>query len=134
MRETGILLVTAMTNTFEKALEEVRARIAMLLHQRDQLNAEIARMQATEIGLRNVIGQQIQAEIAWTDVVRSVVNLSRGRPMSAVEVRDTLAAWGYKFEGIKNPLAFFNNILQRLSDQGELVRSDSGRPFRFRSS
>jgi hypothetical protein len=46
-------------------------------------------------------------------------------------VRDTLANWGYDFAGIKNPLAFFNTILQRLAAQGEIVRSDTGRPFRF---
>jgi hypothetical protein len=47
------------------------------------------------------------------------------------KVRDTLGNWGYDFAGIKNPLAFFNTILQRLAEQGEIVRSDTGRPFRF---
>jgi hypothetical protein len=34
---------------------------------------------------------------------------------------------------MKNPLAFFNTILQRLTEQGDLIRSDKGRPFRFHS-
>ena len=120
-----------MTDALQKALQEIRAKIAQKTHHRDQLNAELAQLQATEIGLQNALGQQIQAEIAWTDLVRTVINQSAGRPMSAVEVRDTLASWGYNFTGMNNPLAFFNTVLQRLFAQGEIRRSDTGRPFRF---
>jgi hypothetical protein len=119
-----------MTRNMENALREVRAQIALKSRTRDQLNADIAQLQATEIGLRNALGQQVKAELAWTDLVRTVINASR-EPMTAVDVRDTLASWGYNFAGMKNPLAFFNTILQRLAEQGEVVRSDTGRPFKF---
>ena len=123
--------VAAMTQELQKALEYVKGQIASKLQKRAQLDAEIAQLQATEIGLRNALGQQIKAEIAWTDLVRAVLNSSPGQSMSAVEVRNVLAAWGYDFKGIQNPLAFINTILQRLSDRGEIVRSAKGRPFRF---
>jgi hypothetical protein len=119
-----------MTDVLQRALHDVRTRIASKTQQRDRMNAEIAQLQATEIGLQNALGQQIQAEIAWTDLVRTVIH-STGMAMSAVEVRDALASWGYNFGGIQNPLAFFNTILQRLVVQGEIVRSETGRPFRF---
>jgi hypothetical protein len=120
-----------MTHELEKALQVVRVRIAQKTSQREQLEAEIAQLQATEIGIQNALGQQAQAEIAWTNLVRTVINQASGQAMSAVEVRESLASWGYTFLGIKNPLAFFNTILQRLADQGEIVRSDTGRPFKF---
>jgi hypothetical protein len=120
-----------MTRELEKALRVVRVRIAQRMSERERLDAEIAQLQATEIGIQNALGQQVQAEIAWTNLVRTVINQAAGQAMSAVEVRDTLANWGYTFSGIRNPLAFFNTILQRLADQGEIVRSETGRPFRF---
>jgi len=121
-----------MSRELEKALHQVRMQIALKTSQRERLEAEIAQLRATEIGIQNTLGQQVQAEIAWTHLVRTVINQAAGQPMSAVEVRDTLASWGYTFSGIKNPLAFFNTILQRLAGQDEVVRSDTGRPFRFR--
>jgi hypothetical protein len=121
-----------MTHELEKALQHVRMQIAVKTGQCERLESEIAQLRATEIGIQNALGQQVQAEIAWTNLVRTVINQAAGQAMSAVEVRDTLASWGYTFSAIKNPLAFFNTILQRLADQDEVVRSDTGRPFRFR--
>jgi hypothetical protein len=121
-----------MTDTFLKALQKVRQQIASKTQQRNQIDAEIAQLRATEIGLQNALGQQEQAEIAWTNLVRTVIfNYAGQQPMSAVQVRDTLQSWGYTFDGISNPLAFFNNILERLWKQGEIQRTDVGRPFKF---
>ncbi len=121
-----------MTDTFQKALREVRQEIAVKTQQRNQIDAEIAQLRATEIGLQNALGQQMQAEVAWTNLVRTVIfNCANQQPLSAVQVRDTLQSWGYNFQGITNPLAFFNNILERLWKQGEIQRTDVGRPFRF---
>lgn len=120
-----------MTQELQKALEYVRGQIAVKLQKRAQLDAEVAQLQATEIGLQNALGQHVKAEIAWTDLVRAVLNSCPGQSLSAVEVRDILASWGYDFRGIQNPLAFVNTILQRLSDRGEIFRSAKGRPFRF---
>lgn len=122
-----------MTDSFEKALRDLRIKKQAKMQQRAQLDAEIAQLNAVEIGLQNALGQQIQAEIAWTNLVRTVINQAVGHPTSAVEVRDTLASWGYKFDGISNPLAFFNTILQRLFQQGEIQRTHVGRPYRFNS-
>lgn len=120
-----------MTNELQKACQHVKAQIAAKKTKRDLLDAEIAQLEATKIGLQNALGQQVQAGIAWTDLVRTVLNQHAGQWLSAVEVRATLTAWGYNFEGIQNPLAFFNTILQRLHEQGEIARSPTGRPFRF---
>lgn len=120
-----------MTQELQKALEFVKGQIAEKAQKRAQLDAEIAQLQATEIGLQNALGQQIKAEIAWTDLVRAVLNSCPGQSLSAVEVRDVLKAWGYDFRGIQNPLAFINTILQRLSVRGEIARSARGRPFKF---
>ncbi|MGC1434959.1 MAG: hypothetical protein WA847_03610 [Terriglobales bacterium] len=134
MLDLCIVIAVAMTDEFQKALLQVRAQIAAKRTRRDLLDAEIAQLRATEIGLKNALGQQLRAEIAWTDLVRTVINQAAGQPTTAVQVRDTLKSWGYTFEGIANPLAFFNTILQRLTTQGELVRSDSGRPFKFHNA
>jgi hypothetical protein len=120
-----------MTDELEKALFQIRTKIAAQSTKRDLLDAEIAQLRATEIGLKHALGQQLRTEIAWTDLVRTVINQGAGQPMTAVQVRDTLKSWGYTFEGIANPLAFVNTILQRLSSQGEITRSDTGKPFTF---
>lgn len=120
-----------MTDTLQKALEEIQKQIARKNHSRNQLDMEIAQLQATAIGIQNALGQQVQAEIAWTQLVRAVLNNSQGQNMSAVQVRDTLQRWGYNFTGIQNPLAFINTILQRLAERKEIMRSPTGRPFRF---
>ena len=129
---SGIVFAVAVANTFLRALQEIRQKIAIKTNQRNQIDAEIAQMRATEIALQNAIGQEMHAEIAWTNLVRTVVNnYAVQHPMTAVQVRDTLQSWGYTFQGIANPLAFFNNILERLWKQGEIQRSDVGRPFKF---
>jgi hypothetical protein len=120
-----------MVDTLQRALLQVQSQIAAKARLRDSLNAELAQLRATAIGLQNALGQQVQAETAWTDLIRTVVYNSPNQPMSAVEVRDTLQSWGYNLAGIKNPLAFVNTCLQRLADRGEIIRSEIGRPFRF---
>jgi len=126
-----MFIVNAMTNAFKDALREVQKQIEAKSRQRDQLNAEIVQLQATEIGLQNALGQQVQAEIAWTELVLAVLNSHPGQFMSAVQIRDTLVSWGYNFAGINNPLAFINTCVQRLADQGRVTRTPTGRPFRF---
>lgn len=120
-----------MKEILEKALHEVDAQIVRKTEQRNRMDVEIVQLQATKIGLQNALGQQIQAEMAWTDLVRAALNNSPGQSMSAVQVRDTLQSWGYNFQGVENPLAFINTVLQRLANRGEIVRSVTGRPFRF---
>jgi hypothetical protein len=120
-----------MTQTLQKALEEIEESIARKSHARNQLDVEIAQLQATAIGIRNALGQQQKSEVAWTQLVRYAINSAQGQKMSAAEVRDTLLSWGYDFSGIQNPLGFVNTILQRLAERGEIARSDEGRPFRF---
>jgi hypothetical protein len=120
-----------MTDALQKALQEVQKQIATKAQLRDRLNAEIVQLQATEIGLQNALGQQEQAEMAWTELVLAVLNSYPGKYMSAVQIRDTLVSWGYNFAGINNPLAFINTCVQRLADQGRVTRTPTGRPFRF---
>jgi hypothetical protein len=126
-----ILCELTMTNDLQKGLAAIRSRKAAKIRQRDQLNVEIAQLDATERGFLGALGEQMEAEIAWTDLVRTVIRQFGGTPVSALEVRDTLKSWGYSFTGMANPLAFFNNILQRLHAQHEVQRTGIGRPFRF---
>ncbi|SRR6266478_2313169 len=96
----------------------LQAQIANTPRERDGLNAKLAQLQATAIGLQNALGQQIQAEIAWTNLVKTVIyNCARQQPMSAVQVRDTLQSWGYNFSGIQNPPAFINTCFKDLRNK-----------------
>jgi hypothetical protein len=120
-----------MTEAYQKALREVQRQIEIKVRQRDKLNAEIVQLQAAQIGLQNALGQQIQAETQWTELVLAVINNNPGQAMSAVEVRNMLQQWGYTFAGVNNPLAFINTCLQRIADRGLITRTPTGRPFRF---
>lgn len=120
-----------MTQAFEHALRQIQEQIQKKIRERSQLDTEIAQLQATEIGLQNALGQQVRMEIAWTNLALAALNKYPGRPMTAVEIRDELISWGYNFEGVHNPLAFINTCVQRLAEQGRVIRSERGRPFRF---
>jgi hypothetical protein len=125
------IVAATVTQALQNALHEVQESIKVKTRQRDQLNAEIAQLQATRIGLQRALGQQVQAEIAWTELVLAVLNKNPGQPMSAVQIREVLQSWGYSFAQIQNPLAFLNTCLQRLAQHGRVARSEQGRPFRF---
>ena len=121
-----------MTEILQKALQEVDAQIVRKIEQRNQLDVEIAQLQATKIGLQNALGQQIQAETAWTELVLAALkSYPAGQQVTASEIRNTLQSWGYSFEGVDNPLAFINTVLRRLVDRRVIERSKTGRPFRF---
>jgi hypothetical protein len=120
-----------MTDQVREALRQIQQQIAEKTKKRAQLDVEIAQLQATKIGLQNALGEHVRAEIAWTNLVLAALNKYPGRPMTAVEIRDELTSWGYNFAGIHNPLAFINTCVQRLAEQGKVIRSDRGRPFRF---
>src|SRR5579863_1735750 len=120
-----------MVDALQIALRQIQEKKQRLIRERARLDAEIAQTEATEIGLQNSLGQHVQAEIAWTNLVLAAVNKYPGRPMTAVEIRDELISWGYNFQGVSNPLALINTCAQRLSEQGRIFRSERGRPFRF---
>jgi hypothetical protein len=124
-------VAATVTKTLQNALQEVQKLIEVKTRQRDQLQAEIVQLQATQIGLQRALGQHVQAEIAWTELVLAVLNKNPGQPMTAVEIREVLQSWGYSFAEIHNPLAFLNTCMQRLAQQGRIIRSEQGRPFRF---
>src|SRR5258708_36116633 len=104
-----------MTAAFQKALHEVQKQITQKIRMRDQLNAEIVQLQATQIGLQRALGQQVHAEMAWTDLVLAVLNSQPGQSMGAVKVRDALQSWGYSFAARNNPLTLSNTCLERLA-------------------
>ncbi|SPJ13949.1 hypothetical protein SBDP2_1200003 [Syntrophobacter sp. SbD2] len=121
-----------MEEILQEALQEVDAQIAQKTEQRNKLDIEIVQLRGTRIGLQNAIGQQIQSEMAWTDLVLAALNsYPAGQQLTASEIRDRLQTWGYTFQGIQNPLAFINTVLRRLVDRAVITRSQAGRPFRF---
>lgn len=120
-----------MVDALQAALRQIQEKKQNLIRQRARLDVEIAQVEATEIGLQNSLGQRVQAEIAWTNLVFAAVSKYPGRPMTAVEIRDELMSWGYNFQGVSNPLALINTCVQRLAKQGRVIRSERGRPFRF---
>ena len=121
-----------MKEILERALQEVDAQIAQKIEQRNKLDIEIVQLRGTRLGLQNAIGQQIQSETAWTELVLAALkSYPAGQQLTASEIRDRLQTWGYTFEGIQNPLAFINTVLKRLVDRAVIVRTKTGRPFRF---
>lgn len=120
-----------MTDALQEALRQIQAQIAEAVQQRDRLNIRIVQLQGTELGLKNALGLQQQAETAWTELVLAALNSQPGQAMSAVEIRDVLNGWGYMFQGIRNPLGFINTCLQRMAERGLIRRSPRGRPFKF---
>jgi hypothetical protein len=124
------ILLGMRNETYQRALADLQAKLARSVAKRDAANAEIAQLQADIRAISNLLGQYVEAEAGWTDLIRTVVYNAQGK-VTAAQVRDTLQAWGYDLSGFKNPLGFIHTTLQRLSERGELERSVTRRPFMF---
>ncbi len=70
----------------------------------------------------------IREDMGFTDAIRDVLQSGFGSWLTAIEVRDMLAAGGFDVDKYKNVLASIHAILKRLAVKGEVeTRSESGK-------
>ncbi|MCU1311590.1 MAG: hypothetical protein JWO20_2715 [Candidatus Angelobacter sp.] len=98
------------------------------------LEAEIAGLQQTALGLARMLGEEFVAEdeIGLTDAVRNVFKSALpSKNFTALEVRDELQAMGYDITKYGNVMASIHSVIKRLIDKDIKfvgTRGDSDKP------
>jgi len=96
----------------------------------EQVAAEHARLETRLGQLKQTIGTLnklcgFEPTVPWslTDACRVILR-SAGRPMTAVEVRNSLDAAGLDFTKYSNALSAIHTVLKRLAEGGQVVPRD----------
>ena len=110
--------------------DEYRRALDAACREYEQVAAEHARLETRLGQLKQTIGTLnklcgFEATVPWnlTDACRVVLR-SSGRPMTAIEIRESLDAAGLDFTRYQNALSAIHTVLKRLADGGEVVPKD----------
>ena len=110
--------------------DEYRRALDAACREYEQVAAEHARLETRLGQLKQTIGTLnklcgFEATVPWnlTDACRVVLR-SSGRPMTAIEIRESLDAAGLDFTRYQNALSAIHTVLKRLADGGEVVPRD----------
>ena len=111
---------------YRRALEAATREYEELGAKRREIDERLAQL-AQSIGtLTKLLGLTPTVPMGLTDAIRLVVR-GAGVPMTPVDVRDRLHAFGFDVSKYTNDLAAVHTILKRLNDSGEirfLTRAD----------
>lgn len=123
-----------MSRECRAALDAARREYEALLAERARLDARIAQLTQTIGSLMRLC--HLQPAVSWglTDAVRATLQAA-GHPLTAIEIRDQLAAMGFDLSRYTNDLAAIHTILKRLNAAGEadFVPRAHGKPgYRWR--
>jgi hypothetical protein len=107
------------SDEYRRALDAACREWETLAHQRAELEERLTQLTETIGMLTKLCG--LTPKIAWglTDACRAIVR-NAANPMTAVEVRNRLAAIGFDLSEYSNELASIHTVLKRLNKSGEL--------------
>jgi len=104
---------------YRRALEAAVREYEALGEQRQQIDRRLAELAQTMSTLSRLCGITPTVSMGLTDACRMTLR-GAGLPMTAVEVRDRLKAFGLDLTRYTNDLAAVHTTLKRLNDAGEL--------------
>jgi hypothetical protein len=119
---------------YQKALAKATQELIHAIQERDRLNLEIVRLQKLTTALAATVEQSqqyeqfqqaIANEISFIDTVHSIVR-SAERPLTAIDVKDRLAVYGYDLSVYANPMGFVHTSIKRLVDNGRIAEIRPG--------
>ena len=108
---------------YRRALDAALRDYERALADRAALDARIAQLQQTINTLSRLCGLQPTVPWGLTDACRTILR-NAAHPMTALEVRDRLAAAGFDLARYANPLAAIHTVLKRLTQAGEASAAD----------
>src|SRR5262249_4213201 len=105
-------------------LEKLRQEKAGFEHAIAGCDQQIAALIQTMNAIAPLVGEQPVADSetlahGMTDCIRAIL-IRAEEPMSAAEIRDSLAEMGFDMESYSNPLATIHTILRRLTESEEV--------------
>jgi hypothetical protein len=104
---------------YVKAFEAATREMETLMQQRADLDQRILHLRQTLVSLSRLCGFTPTVSWGMTDGVRFILRRAP-RPMSAVDVRDELANWGFDMSKYANDLSAIHTVLKRLNKGGEV--------------
>jgi len=115
---------------YQRALEAAVKEYECTLTDRAALDTRIAQLQQTIGTLNKLCGHTPTLAFGLTDACRLVLKSAHG-PVTAVEIRDRLRAFGFDLDKYVNALAGIHTVLKRLEEAGDVARLDDAESARF---
>lgn len=104
---------------YVKAFEAATREMESLMQQRADLEQRILHLRQTLVSLSRLCGFTPTVSWGMTDGVRFILRRAQ-RPLSAVDVREELANWGFDMAKYANDLSAIHTVLKRLNKAGEI--------------
>src|SRR5580765_1874327 len=102
---------------YVKAFEAATREMETLMKERADLDQRILHLRQTLVSLSRLCGFTPTVSWGMTDGVRFILRRAL-RPMSAIDVRDELANWGFDMSKYVNDLSAIHTVLKRLNKAG----------------
>jgi cob(I)alamin adenosyltransferase len=108
------------SDDYRKALEAACREYEQVAAEHARLETRLGQLKQTIGTLNKLCG--FEATVPWslTDACRVILR-SAGRPMTAIEVRNSLDAAGLDFTRYSNALSAIHTVLKRLVEGGQVV-------------
>ena len=103
---------------YRSALEAASREYEQLAAQRAELDGRLAQLAQTIGSLTRLCGYTPTVSWGLTDGCRMILRAA-GRPLTAVDVRDMLANFGFDMSKYANDLSVVHTVLKRLNESGE---------------
>jgi hypothetical protein len=104
---------------YVKAFEAATREMETLMQQRADLDQRILHLRQTLVSLSHLCGFTPTVSWGMTDGIRFILRRTQ-RAMSAIDVRDELANWGFDMSKYVNDLSAIHTVLKRLNKSGEV--------------
>ena len=104
---------------YVKAFEVANREMESLMQQRAELDQRILHLRQTLVSLSRLCGFTPTVSWGMTDGVRLILRRAP-HPMTAIDVREELANWGFDMSKYANDLSAIHTVLKRLNKAGEI--------------
>jgi cob(I)alamin adenosyltransferase len=111
------------SDDYRKALDAACREYEQVAAEHARLETRLGQLKQTIGTLNKLCGFEPTVPWSLTDACRVILR-SAGRPMTAVEVRNSLDAAGLDFTKYSNALSAIHTVLKRLAEGGQVVPKD----------
>jgi hypothetical protein len=102
-----------------KAFEAATREMEIVAAQKAELEQRILTLRQTLVSLSRLCGLTPTVSWGMTDGIRFILRRAQ-RPLTAVDVREELANWGFDMSKYANDLSAIHTTLKRLNQSGEI--------------
>jgi len=115
--------------TYTAELARLEVRLAELDLDREALRNQIENTKQIVANLQKLCGvfdpNNVKV-LGFTDAVRAIFRLNRGKELNAIRIRNALVEKGYDLSTYSNAMSSLYTVLERLSKTGEIDKVNTG--------